>query len=317
DATGSLSSSQLSYQKNLEQYYKRKIQSMLGNALGPDKAIVRVTADIDFDRIDFSEERYDPDTVAIRSEQKILETVSAPAAGGIPGIKGGLADKLQGNLEQKQAGKLKQKKKDITNYEITRSERHVNGSIGKLKRLSVGVLVDGTYSQDKAGKEVYTPRNAEELKKLQQIVRAAIGFNEDRGDEISIVNMAFNSPAAEEKSISTIMDTGMRFAKPFSNLILAVLFIFLVIRPLLNRFILKPEPGRSENKLALEGEGEAGALEGQEVPGLEAPPPFQPLPNAHDELRELASDYPERAAALVKIWLREKQDSEGEDLASA
>jgi flagellar M-ring protein FliF len=300
----SLTSAQLVYQKRLEDYYKQKIQSMLEGALGSDKAVARVSAEIDFDQVQTNEDRFDPDLVAVRSEQKVVETATDQKTGGIPGVKGGLADKIQGNARQEETGLLTQRKQDTTNYEISRVQRQVNGAVGKLQRLSVGVLVDGTYRQD--GKDaVYVARTQEEIANLEQIVKAAIGFSVERGDDVSVVNVPFSVERVESGTMSHMVDMSTRFAKPIANLVLALVFIFLVLRPLLNRYVLRPQTiGRAGP--ALTTRGSAALTEGRHE--QEPPIALEPLPDLRKQLRDLAGDYPERAAALVKVWLRENMD---------
>ncbi len=296
---------QFTYRRRLEEYFKHKIQTMLEAALGPKKAVVRVSADVDFNQVKTSEDKYDPDSVAVRSEEKLEEIEKPSQQGGIPGVKGGLASKLQGNINNQGENFLKRKKKDISNYEITRIQREILGSIGSLKRLSVAVMVDGKYIQEK-GKTVYKPRSPEELANLKQIVMAAMGYSEDRGDDVSVVNVAFSPETTKKGLVAKAVDIFTKLIRPLANLVLALIFIFAILRPLLNRFVLQPpEAPPAEEAAALEGEvagGEAAMV-----------PPFEPIPDVKGELRDLANEYPERAAALIKIWLREKRkEKEGE-----
>ncbi len=294
---------QFTYRKRLEDYFKHKIQTMLEDALGPNKAVVRVSAEINFDEVKTSEDRYDPDSIAIRSEQKIEEIENPGGAQGIPGVKGGLRDKLQGNIGQGEEEFVTKKKKETTNYEITRIQRQILGSIGTLKRLSVAVMVDGKY-EEKKGKKVYVPRSPEEITSLEQIVKAAMGFSEERGDEVSVVNVAFSPEGKEEGALAKAVDVFTHLIKPIANLILALIFIFVVLKPLLNRFVLKPIEEREEEEVA--------ALEGAEEEQAALQPAFEPVPDVTGELRDLANEYPERAAALIKIWLREKKEQSEE-----
>ncbi len=295
------------YRKRLESYFKHKIQTMLEDALGPKKAVVRVSAEVDFNQVKTSEDRYDPDMVAVRSEEKTEELEKPTQPGGIPGVKGGLADKLQGNINQSEENFVKKKKKEISNYEISRVQREILGSIGTLKRLSVAVMVDGKYVEEK-GKTVYQPRSPEEIANLKRIVMAAMGYSEERGDEVSVVNVPFSPEGKEQGMVSKAVDIFTKLIRPVANLILALIFIFAILKPLLNRFVLAPpEPEEV-------AEEEAAAIEG-EVSGGEAAiaPAFEPMPDVKGELRDLANEYPERAAALIKIWLREKRkEDEGE-----
>ncbi len=298
ETMASLTDSQLRYQRHLEEYFRHKIQTMLENVLGTDKAVARVSAEVDFDKVDVSEDRFDPDSLAARSEHKLRESFVDKEQGGIPGVKGGLAGKLQGNTGLFGNGLLKERQESTTNYEISRVQRQVRGAAGKIKRLSVAVLVDGTVKEE-GGKQVYVPRSDEELDQFRRIVKAAMGFDEERGDEVSVINVAFTKAPEPQKTMEDYMNIVMRVAKPLANVVIAVLFIFLVLKPLLNRYVLTP-PAPVEGGVA-----GAPALSGGGVEELEAPSAFEPGPDAQEELQELANNYPERAAALIKVWLRE------------
>ncbi len=307
DGLDSRTNAQLVYHKRLEEYYKHKIQSMLEKVLGPNKAVARVSAELDFNQVEITEENFDPDMVAVRSEQKLLETSTDAKAGGVPGVKGGLADKLQGNANANGTNLRKTKEKKTTNYEISKRQRQIRAAQGTLKKLSVAVLVDGTYKKENK-KEVYVPRSEEEMANLERIVKAAMGFSEERGDEVSVVNVPFTDPTPKPSAISKVADLAPRLIRPLANLIIGLLFILMVLRPLLKRYVFTPAPGEETSQEGLPGEALEG-LEGESAKGL---PVLEALPNPKEELRELATDYPERAAALVKVWLREKVEGEGD-----
>jgi len=168
-------------------------------------------------------------------------------------------------------------------------------------------MVDGKYKKEK-DKTVYVPRTPEEMASLQQIVKAAMGFSEERGDDVSVVNVAFSARPAKVTFMHRILDVLFRLVRPLINLILALIFIFMVLKPLLNRYVLYPPE--------LPGAKKAPALEGAGPEGEGLPPPsFEVTPDVTGELRDLADKYPERAAALIKIWLRE-QRKESEDAES-
>lgn len=305
DDPAGLTNAQLAYQKRLEEYYKSKIQTMLEDALGPNKAVARVSADVDFDSVQISEDKFDPDAVAVRSEQKMFETDVQQDSGGVPGVKGGLADKLQGNAGQQNSPVLKQKKQDTTNYEISRTQRQINTALGKLKRISVGVMVDGTYQQ-KDKEMVYVARSPEDVANLEKIVKAAIGYSTERGDEVRVVNVPFQAQAAAPSNMAQVAEMGTKALKPIANLVLAVLFIFFVIRPLLNRYVLKPQEKEVlQQRLAIEEEEMLEGAAGAAIGGRREAVAIEVGPNATEELREMAAQYPDRAAALIKIWLRE------------
>jgi flagellar M-ring protein FliF len=297
-----LTNAQLLYQKKMEDYFKHKIQSMLDGALGESKSVARVSVELDFDESQISEDRYNPDETAVRSEQKLSETDLVDSEGGIPGVKGGLADKLQGNANVKQGPSItRQKKQDTANYEISRVQKQVNSALGKVKRVSAGVIVDGVYKKE--GKEMkYQSRSAEELKGLEQIVKAGIGFSQERGDEVSVVNIPFTIQPEKVDMSSLYTTVGDKILTPLVYLIIVLVIIFFVVRPLINKYLFPEKKVEEAVQEALPP--------GEELPEVFEGPKLPPLPDIKTQLQSLASDYPERAAALIKIWLREKVDEE-------
>ncbi|MEW6326148.1 MAG: flagellar basal-body MS-ring/collar protein FliF [Thermodesulfobacteriota bacterium] len=301
DITGPLSTAQLEYQKGIEDSLRKKVEGMLGEVLGPNKAIARVSADIDFQQINITEEKYDPDSAVVRSEQRSEEKSEGGSniPAGIPGVKGSLASKLEGsaNLGNKS---LYQKESEITNYEINKINRQVLGPAGSIKRLSVAVMIDGAYKEAtaKEGKSTrqYLARTQTEMSQFENIVKKAVGFDEARGDQVEVVNIPFAWGAPEEDSPASIpwQEYLSKIARPLFNIVLVLIFIFFVARPLL-RWLLTSRP----EKPVLTGlpasirELEKGAL----VDFKEA---------ERDQTLQLVQGQPDRAAELVKKWLREK-----------
>jgi flagellar M-ring protein FliF len=204
-----LSSTQLDLRKNVERHLEQKAQTMLDRTLGSGTAVVRVIADLNFDKVERSAETYDPDQVAIRSEET---TTSRPG----DGEEGG---------NQSAA---------ITNYEISKSVERVVSAYGTVKRLSVAVMVDGHYTTPAGAAEdappVYEPRGADELQKIGAIVRTAVGFDSARTDRMEIVSLAFDTRALDDsrQGLDTVADyqfyydVGKRVL--YGLLILAALF---------------------------------------------------------------------------------------------
>jgi flagellar M-ring protein FliF len=182
-----LSSTQLDLRKNVERHLEQKAQSMLDGTLGSGTAVVRVIADLNFDKVERSAETYDPDQVAIRSEET---TTSRPGDGEAGG-------------NQNAA---------ITNYEISKSVERVVSAYGTVKRLSVAVMVDGHYTTPAGAAEdappVYEPRGTDELQKIGAIVRTAVGFDSVRSDRMEIMSLAFDTRALEDtrQGLDTVAD---------------------------------------------------------------------------------------------------------------
>ncbi len=320
NSLASLTASQIEFQKNIEESLKKKVQTMLENVLGAHRVIAQVTADIDFQQVDISEEKFDPQAI-IRSEQKIIER-NLMSSGVKKGEeeKGAPLDKEKSLNPPKAAGETSapkmlnspwpfnanslERQNEIRNYEISKINKHIKNPVGTLKRLSVAVMVDGTYQEtvDSKGKKTkkYLPRPPEEMKSLENIVKKAVGFNPERGDQLEIINMPFNLAANEEEEMkaapreSIWMEYLPIAYKPLTSLILAVLFIFFVVRPLLKRMSFSIKEPMAPTELA-------------PVPAISSETASEPKQlDLRTQTVKLVKGDAERAAGVVKAWLNEK-----------
>ena len=198
---GGLSSDQLEHQARVERDLENRVKTMLEAALGEDKAIVRLSCSFDFKSQEKTEELYLPENQVIRSEQALNESSNAPelAPQGVPGIRSNIPGDITANeANQENARTSTFKKNDRTvNYEIGKIVSHIVEPVGELTRVSIAVLVDGSYQRTELedGKVdwAYVPRTDEEMQKLENIVKRAVNFKEDRGDKVEIVNIPFES----------------------------------------------------------------------------------------------------------------------------
>lgn len=224
----------------VEQRIAKQIKTMVEGIVGAGKARVNVTADLDLARVTTQEERFDPDGQVIRSESTQEENSresdtsgsgQASVAANIPGGGGG-----DTNNNSNQSGRTD----STTNYEISKTVTTKVEEPGTVKRLSVAVAVDGATAVGKDGKPgAYTARSAQEMQQIEQLVRSAVGFNQDRGDQISVINVRF--PTAETaggvEAASPLMGFDkndiMRAVELAVLAIVGILMIFFVARPLL------------------------------------------------------------------------------------
>lgn len=180
DVIAGLSGSQLEVNKQVEQYLETKAQTMLDGVLGLRKAIVRVTADLNFQQLERTSEIFDANAPSIRSEERIKTSATS-------------SDKPDENAESSEED---QTETTITNYELNKTVEHIIGAVGSIQRLSIAVLIDGTYERienaDGVVQQVYQPRSQEELDRLGSIVRNAVGFDQQRSDQIEVVNIPFD-----------------------------------------------------------------------------------------------------------------------------
>jgi len=244
---GSLSSNQLEYQARVEKGLENRIRTMLESALGEDKAIVRLSCAFDFKSREKTEELYLPENRVIRSEQALNETSAMPdpAPNGEPGIRSTIpGDAMVGEQNRSSArGSMFEKNDRIINYEIGKVVSHIKEPVGELTRVSIAVLVDGTYQRVEAREGTvywhYLPRTAGEMQKFESIVKRAVNFNEARGDEVEIVNIPFepaklammNEPAGEGEWITLLKEYQPYMKYGFFSLFLILSFLFFV-RPL-------------------------------------------------------------------------------------
>ncbi|MEN2985197.1 MAG: flagellar basal-body MS-ring/collar protein FliF [Thermodesulfovibrionaceae bacterium] len=274
--------SQIEYKKSVEKAYEKNIQSMLENIVGKGKAIVRVSADIDFSKVEKLEERFDPDIVAIKSEQRLQEKTTTPHPGGIPGVLSNLPGQPQSG--QLQIGQSQRQQENI-HYEVSKTISKILQSAGQIKRVSVAVLVDGIYKEEK-GKKIYTPRSDEEIKKYTELVQAAIGYNKERGDQVIVQSIPFEVIPEEKPPVDYIgiVKTLLKYIVP---LIIAVLLILFVIKPLIE-LLKRPAPERVRKEIVIS----------EELP----PPPKKDL---KEEIKDIVRANPKKAVSILREWMTE------------
>jgi len=224
-----------------EERIRKTVKEMVEGVVGPGKARVTVSADVDLSRVTLQEDKFDPDGQVVRSSQTVEEKSNENKAAqeGAPvsaaaNVPGGAATPTGGN-----EGNASNRTEETTNYEISHSTRTEVQEPGQVKRLSVAVAVDGVTAYDKKGKASYTPRSAEEMQRIQDLVRSAVGFNQTRGDQVTVVNVRFThdddaqGASAGSPLLGFDKNDLMRGVELVILLIVGVLLIFFVARPLL------------------------------------------------------------------------------------
>ncbi|MGC1778971.1 MAG: flagellar basal-body MS-ring/collar protein FliF, partial [Xanthobacteraceae bacterium] len=182
-------------QAAFEKHMREQVESIVSSVVGPGHSRVQVAADFDFNRITQTSDKYDPDGRVVRSSQSREETSASnqgasnnqvTVANELPG-----ANQRQPNDANSGQNDQARKTEEIVNYEISKTTRTEVIDGGRLNRLSVAVLVDGTYAKDDKGNVTYQPRSKEELDQIGALVRSAIGFEQKRGDQVQVVNLRF------------------------------------------------------------------------------------------------------------------------------
>jgi flagellar M-ring protein FliF len=299
-----LSTTQMETKLNMEGNLERRIEEMLSPLYGPGRVIAKVNAELDFSKKTIHREVFDPASSVVRSEQRSEETQTGTAnlsqGSPDPNFRG---DGMGGALSNQKGSRETR----TTNYEINKDEYNIISPVGELKRLTVAVIVDGTYAKDADGKSAFTPRSAEEVERVKQLVTQAVGADRVRGDTVEVTSMSFGGPEEEIKPnlLQIILEYTQRLGKPFLNGLLIFLFLVLVVRPVIMALI-RP-------KTEVEGvEGIAGLPEGEGRLAIEEAEDETEL--AFDQLRkiddirahaiQLSEQNMDGAMAIIKTWLK-------------
>ncbi len=198
-----LSGDMLVFQQEVEHRMEIQAQDLLDKTMGKDNAMVRVSATLDFSKVEKTQEFYDGDEPVIRSEQINQESSGSETTGGVPGVQSNLQGNTQG---QSNTTTPSSKNSRVTNYEISKTISKTINPVGNITGLSVSVLVADKITLNADGKpEPPKPRTAEELKSIENMVASAIGIDKQRGDVINVLSMPFVEPqrsSAEDGSIT-------------------------------------------------------------------------------------------------------------------
>ena len=302
-------------QRNLE----RRIEEMLMPIFGPGHVIAKVNADMDYSQKTIRREIFDPEKTAVRSEQRSEESQQGRAnlEAGAPdanfrgdGITGSVSDQ-NGTRETR-----------TTNYEINKEEQQIVGNVGDLRRLTVAVIIDGTYEKVD-GNWQFVPRKEEELKRVKQLVSNAVGLDETRGDALEVSSAPFtdSEPPKDPNAADMLADYAERLGKPLLNALLAFLFLMLIVRPVVLALIRpKVESGEmvegleglpaAEEQLALyealeeAAKSEAEAEEEEQDEFEEEELIFKDVEALKAHIFTLAENHMEQVVLLVRDWIK-------------
>ena len=328
---GGLGAAASGQRSEAEERIRKTVKDLVEGVVGPGKARVQVTADLDLSRVTLQEEKFDPDGQVVRSTQTGTENANETK----PSVSGAVSasQNIPGGAPASTpstAASTSGKNEETTNYEISKTTRTEVQEPGKIKKLSVAVAVDGLTPIGKDGKPgPYSPRSAEEMKHIDELVRSAVGFDQTRGDQISVVNVRFDRPAETAEGVSASSPFSfdkndlMRAVELGVMLMVAILLVVFVLRPM-----LKPSSGASGGTLALAGPSGmtgGGGATGQAI--SVDPSTGQPLalaaPGEIDQrldiakiegqvkassvkkVAEFVEKHPDESVSILRSWLHE------------
>ena len=301
----------------------RGIEEMLERTLGVGRVRAEASIDLDFERVELREERFDADNQVPRSTQSSSETSRGAEPGSVS-----VANNLPGNEANTGSASTESRQEETTNFEIGRTTRNSLREHPVIRRLSVAVLVDGVAEPVEAGPPRIRERTAEELARLSTLVRGAVGFNEQRGDRVEVVSMRFAEPEAPpppgmlgidlpQAMVARLVETGVLA-------LVALLAILLVGRPLARRLAiaLAPQPALAGAMAApaLNSEGQpmmAAALpdatSGQALARAEQDGGLEKIethirPSSIQKLAVIVQTQPDAAMTVLRGWMSEDDD---------
>ena len=304
-------SDQFTFRRRLEQTLQSKIINQLEPVVGEERVRARVTAVVSFDKVTTKEEIFDPDATVVRSEQTATEnstgTRSIPV--GIPGVTANLPETQAGASEIANVSQLS-RTNETRNFETSVKRVVSEPAVGQIARLSVSVLIDGKYKPvtDDSGQIVtrkYEEWTTAEKQEIERLIKAAVGFNEKRGDVLKLTNLRFRK--AQEEDLTAQLEKTARNRKFFLDILrftflgvgLLALIMF-VIRPMVQRLSAKPE----DLDLLMGLPATIGELEGEE---LEIPTEHEVGIPPRDKIMDMARSDPLATASMIRAWLRDKR----------
>jgi flagellar M-ring protein FliF len=314
------------------------LENIVQRVVGVDKARVEVTAQMDYNRITQTSDTFDPNGQVVRSTQSVEDSSSSADGAANDGVTVGnnLPNANLGGTEAESgARQAANRTEETVNYEISRTTKTEVLEPGRVKRLSVAVLVDGSYVEGENGAVTYAPRAQQELEKIEALIKTAMGFDEARGDQVEVVNLQFAArPELDAGTAATDEAAGfmgftradiMRLAELAVLAVLALVAIFFVARPLL----AKTGGFAGAGRLALPGTSSAGMTEGHAAlmgpDGGDALAGALPAPDQLNDdmlidiaqvagkvkqssvrkIGELVSSHPDESISIVRSWLHE------------
>jgi flagellar M-ring protein FliF len=320
---GGLDAQQLQYVNQIEASYNKRILDILEPVIGRDNLRAQVTADIDFSQVESTSEEFKPNQGA-NAEASVRSTQSSEQSGsngsgatGIPGATSnqppvpatapvtGAAQPLQ-TAQGGGGGQSSSSRNAVTNYEVDKTVRVTRNATGSVKRLNAAVVVNHRSMTDAKGKTSSVPLTSEELEKLNTLVRESIGFKQERGDSVKVINAPFKVETVAKddtpiwKQPQTI-DLLRAAAVPTALALVALVIVFALIRPALKAAMQAPAPvdARGSTLDAVVGDDADMLPPAEQILRIESPKVSAHLSSA----RTFAKENPTAVANIVRGWV--------------
>jgi flagellar M-ring protein FliF len=306
--------------RQIETAYAGRVEELLTPLVGAGHVRAQVFAQMDFTETEKTSENFDPQKTTLRSEQSASERRADAVASGVPGALSNQPPNAQAqpsaanpkagdataSSQKTDNGEISQSA--TRNYEVDRTISHTREPVGTVNRLTVAVALDNKTSLDEKGKPVSTPFTKDELDQMTLLVKNAVGFDEKRGDNVSVVNAPFQSaPDLEPVDVPLWQQPTVReIVKQGIGALLALGLILIVLRPLFRNLV---GPSRAQ-QLALAAAGANGlepSADTLTLGGRVSAPGTTPLgfEQKVELAKRVASQDPKQVAQVVKTWVGE------------
>ena len=308
-----------------EKRLRNEVEGIVSSVVGSGRARVQLSADFDYNKITQTSDKFDPEGRVLRSSQTREESSATAENNGQVTV----GNELPGNQPNPTAPVARDQSKkteETNNYEISRTTKTEVTEAGRVNRISVAVLVDGSYVKNDKGEMVYQDRSKEQLDRIATLVRSAIGFDQKRGDQVEVVNLRFaEAPAAIPLAEPTGLLGMLQFTKDDVMyvielgvmMLLGLVVLFMVIRPLVKRIIADEVAATpaSEGAIAAITDGAQATSGGGSslVPGINNTAQLIDVAQVQGQVHaqsvhrvgELAERNPNETAAIIRQWLSE------------
>ncbi|MBC7658784.1 MAG: flagellar M-ring protein FliF [Chitinophagaceae bacterium] len=305
DPSSKMTSEMLGYRRNIEAEMMSKIKSLVGRIVGQDRVDAKVDIDVDFTQEEQNISDIDPDRVVVLSSNTTTQEMAGGGTNptGIPGAK----SNIPGEQEDLAVNSISNKSKrgsERMNYEVAKTQRHKVLPVGAIRRISVAVIVDGSqqYPADGSAPE-FAARSAEEMKKIEELVRSVIGYKEGR-DEVKVHNMMFEIAANQAQAIKEKQTEDRKYLSTLAiagvvALALAFFFAF-IVRPYFRWLSYDPERKKKEEIIEdFKPDLEMSSAQNVQV---KEDVPFEKL-TPQEQILFLAKNEPARTTEALRILL--------------
>jgi flagellar M-ring protein FliF len=311
---------------SFEKRMRSEVEGIVSSVVGAGRARVELSADFDYNRITQTSDRFDPEGRVLRSSQTREESSATAETNGQVTVNNELPGNQRGPDSAAPARDQSKKTEETNNYEISHTTKTEVTEAGRVNRISVAVLVDGSYAKNDKGEMVYQERSKEQLDRIATLVRSAIGFDQKRGDQVEVVNLKF----AEAPAVAPIAEpTGLLGMLQFTKddvmyvielgvmTLLGLVVLFMVVRPLVKRILaseVMPSLAEGPMPALTDGSAPAAAATGQSlVPSSNATSQMIDVAQVQGQVHAqsvhrvgaLAEQNPNETASIIRQWLTE------------